>query len=131
MNTERMGLEFAGVAVDVAATDLNQAEDFYTTLLGRRFDLQAQAGQREWRLHADPEVVLRISADPGHAGHGTVAIGVRDLTAEHARLAQRWPDLPPVQRKPGVIALLRLPDPDGNTVVLWQDLLDRGAPTRA
>jgi hypothetical protein len=125
-----MALEFAGVAVDVAVTNLGRAEEFYTTLMGRRFDLQARADQREWRLHAEPEVVLRIATDVVHAGHGTVAIGVRDLTAEHARLAQHWPDLPPVQRKPGVIALLRLPDPDGNTVVLWQDLLDRAPLTR-
>jgi hypothetical protein len=121
-----MTLEFAGVAVDVAVTDLNRAEVFYTTLMGRPSDLRARPDQREWRLHADPEVVLRITADPAHAGHGTAAIGVRDLTDEHARLAQHWPDLPPVQRKPGVIALLRLSDPDNNTLVLWQDLLDRG-----
>jgi len=125
-----MALEFAGAAVDVAVTDLTRAEEFYTTLMGRRCDLQARPDEREWRLHADPEVVLRITADPVHAGHGTAAIGVRDLTAEHARLAQHWPDLPPVQRKPGVIAVLRLADSDSNTVVLWQDLLDRGAPGR-
>jgi hypothetical protein len=70
-------------------------------------------------------VVLRITADAAHAGHGTAAIGVRDLDGEHARLARHWPYLPPVQRKPGVIAILQLPDPDRNTVVLWQDLLDR------
>ena len=28
-----------------------------------------------------------------------------------------------VVEKPGVIALLRLADPDGNAVTLWQDLL--------
>jgi N-acetylglutamate synthase-like GNAT family acetyltransferase/catechol 2,3-dioxygenase-like lactoylglutathione lyase family enzyme len=124
-DTQRMALEFAGIAVDVAVTDLDRAEEFYTTLMGRRFDLRARPDQREWRLHADPEVVLRITADPAHAGHATSAIGVRDLDEEHARLAQHWPDLPPVQRKPGVIALLRLADPDRNTVVLWQDLLGR------
>ena len=126
-----MALEFAGIAVDVAVTDLTRAEEFYTTLMGRRFDLEARPDQREWRLHADPEVVLRITADPANAGHGTAAIGVSDLTDEHVRLARHWPDLPPVQRKPGVIALLRLPDPDSNTVVLWQDLLDRGNRNRS
>src|SRR4029078_6432360 len=123
-----MALKFAGAAVDVAVTDLNRAEGFYTTLMGRRCDLQARRDEGEWRLHADPEVVLRITADPVHAGHGTAAIGVRDLTAEQARLGEHWREIPTVQRKPGVIAVLRLADSDSNTVVLWQDLLDRGAP---
>ena len=125
-----MALEFAGAAVDIAVTDLDRAEAFYTTLLGRPFDLRARPDQREWRLCASPEVVLRITADPDHAGHGTAAIGVRDLAAEHARLALHWPDLPAVWEKPGVIALLRLPDPDGNAVVLWKDLLSRSGPAQ-
>jgi hypothetical protein len=29
-------------------------------------------------------------------------------------------------KKPGVIALLRLHDPDANEVTLWQDLLSSG-----
>jgi len=62
---------------------------------------------------------------PGSAGHRTAAIGVRDLARERQRLIADWPDVPPTAEKPGVIAVIRLEDPDRNAVVLWQDLLDR------
>jgi hypothetical protein len=116
-------LAFAGAAVDVAVIDLEAAERFYAVLMGRPHDLRPRPDQREWRLHQEPEVVLRLTSQPGSAGKTTAAIGVRDLAAERARLAEAWPDLPPVQEKPGVIAVLRLTDPDGNPVTLWQDLL--------
>lgn len=120
-----VGLDFAGAAVDVAVSDLDRAERFYAALIGRTCDLRPRPDQREWRLHPAPEVVLRLTANPAGAGHTAAAIGVRDVAAERTRLALGWPDLPQVQTKPGVIALLRLADPDGNLVTLWQDLLDR------
>jgi hypothetical protein len=116
-------LAFAGAAIDVAITDLEAAERFYTVLMGRPHDLRPRPDQREWRLHKEPEVVLRLTVLPGSAGKSTAAIGVRDLGVERARLAEAWPDIPPVQEKPRVIAVLRLADPDGNAVILWQDLL--------
>jgi hypothetical protein len=48
---------------------------------------------------------------------------VANVAAERSRLVQHWADLPAVTEKPGVIALLRLVDPDDNKVTLWQDLL--------
>jgi hypothetical protein len=57
------------------------------------------------------------------AGKNTAAIGVHNLAVERARLAADWSDLPAIQEKPGVIAVLRLANPDGNAVILWQDLL--------
>jgi catechol 2,3-dioxygenase-like lactoylglutathione lyase family enzyme len=118
-----MNLRFAGAVLDLAVTDLAQAEEFYAVLLGRTADLRPQENQREWRLHDDPEVAFRITAEPESAGHGKLALGVADLGAERSRLEQTWPDLPASTEKPGVIALLRFPDPDGNVVTLWQDLL--------
>lgn len=118
-----MDLDFAGAVLDVAVIELDRAEAFYTVLLGRQADLRPQDDQREWRLHRSPEVAFRITAEPESAGHGKLAIGVADLAAERSRLAQQWVDLPAVTEKPGVIALLRLADPDGNKITLWQDLL--------
>ena len=120
-----MALEFAGAAVDVAVSDVERAERFYTVLLGRRCDLRPRPDQREWRLHPEPEVVLRLTELPGSAGHCTAAIGVQNLARERERLAADWPDMPPTAEKPGVIAVIRLEDPDRNVVVLWQDLLGR------
>ena len=118
-----MGLDFAGAAVDVTVTDLDRAERFYAVLIGRPCDLRARPDQREWRLCPVPEVVLRLTASAEWAGRHTAAIGVRDLAVERARLVADWPDLPAVEEVPGVIAVMRFNDPDGNLVVLWQDLL--------
>jgi len=52
---------------------------------------------------------------------------VADLAAERNRLLAEWPGVPEASVTPGVITLLRLPDPDGNEVTLWQDLLHSGA----
>lgn len=116
-------MTFAGAVLDVAVSDLERAEEFYAVVVGRRPDLRPQVDQCEWRLHREPEVALRITADSRSAGHGKLALGVADLAAERSRLARTWTDLPEPAGKPGVIALLRFPDPDGNVVTLWQDLL--------
>jgi hypothetical protein len=116
-------LDFAGAVLDLGVSQLGRAEAFYTVLIGRGPDLRPQPGQCEWRLHRDPEVALRITADDASAGHGTLALGVADLAAERSRLLRDWADLPEATEKPGVITLLRLRDPDANTVTLWQDLL--------
>jgi hypothetical protein len=116
-------LHFAGAAVDVAVSDLVRAEAFYSIVLGRPPDLRPRPTQCEWRLWAEPEIVLRLTTQPAHAGHSTAALGVHDLAGERARLLASWPQLPEISGKPGVIALLPLADPDGNAVTLWQDLL--------
>ena len=45
----------------------------------------------------DPEVVQRLTAQPGSAGHSTAAIGVPDLAHERARLEADSPGLPAVR----------------------------------
>ena len=117
-----MELQFAGAVLDLSVSDLDRAEAFYQVLIGRPADLRARADQREWRLHLNPEVALRLTREDG-AGRGKLALGVVDLAAERARLAQAWADLPEATYKPNVIALLQLRDPDGNVLTLWQDLL--------
>lgn len=119
-------LDFAGAVLDLSVSDLGRAEAFYTLLIGRGPDLRPQRDQCEWRLHRDPEVAVRITADEAYAGHGKLALGVADLAAERSRLLRAWSDLPEVLEKPGVITLLRLRDPDANEVTLWQDLLRSG-----
>ena len=120
-----MTLEFAGAVLDVAVSDLTRAEAFYATLLGRPCDLRPQPDQCEWRLYREPEVGLRLTGAAGSAGTGTLALGVADLAAERARLLGTWPDLPAPAVRPGIITRLTFPDPDGNLVTLWQDLLAR------
>ena len=118
-----MELRFAGAVLDGAVTDLSRAEAFYATLLGAEPNLSPQPDQREWRLHGDPEVALRLTTDLESAGHGTLALGVTDLASERLRLLTQWPCLPAAVSKPGVITRLTFRDPDGNAVTLWQDLM--------
>jgi catechol 2,3-dioxygenase-like lactoylglutathione lyase family enzyme len=118
-----MDLRFTGAVLDLAVTDLDRAEVFFTVLFGAPPDLRPQPDQREWRLHGTPEVAFRMTTEPNSAGHGKLALGVADLEEERSRLVRYWADLPEISEKPGLIALLRLADPDGNVVTLWQDLL--------
>lgn len=121
----RVELSIAGAVIDVAAADLDRAEEFYATLIGRGADLRPQPDQREWHLLRRPEIALRLTASAADAGHGSVSLGVADLAAERARLLTAWPGLAEPEVRPGIIALLRLRDPDGNAVMLWQDLMSR------
>ena len=118
-----MELSFAGAVLDVGVSDLGRAEAFYSVLLGRGPDLQPQPDQREWFMHRAPEVDFRITVSPRTAGSGSLSLGVADLDTERTRLLEYWPDLPAAQEKPGIIAMVRTEDPDGNKVTLWQDLM--------
>ena len=118
-----MELSFAGAVLDVGVSDLGRAEAFYSVLLGRGPDLQPQPDQREWFIHRAPEVDFRITLSPRTAGSGSLSLGVADLGAERSRLLGYWPDLPAAHEKPGIITMVRIQDPDGNEVTLWQDLM--------
>ena len=121
-------LSFAGAVLDVGVADLDRAEAFYTILLGREPDLRPQPDQREWFLHRGPEVDLRVTVSPRTAGCGSISLGVDNLLAERSRLLAHWPDLPEPMEKPGIIALIRMRDPDLNEVTLWQDLMTTRGP---
>ena len=60
---------------------------------------------------------------PGPGAPGSLSLGVADLGAERSRLLGYWPDLPAAHEKPGIITMVRIQDPDGNEVTLWQDLM--------
>jgi hypothetical protein len=101
---------------------------FYSMVLGRGPDLHPDDRTLEWILHRAPEIAVRAVARADWPEPGApvrVGLGVADVEAARERSRDVLSELPPVRRKPGVIALLELPDPDGNLVVLWQDLLTR------
>src|SRR5262249_20338682 len=117
-----------GITTDVPVSALATAVPFYTTVLGRPADLTPDDRTAEWILSKSPEIAFRlIEARPGEAPRGTVRVGlgVAGVDAERVRLTGEIADLPEVRRRPGVIALLELRDPDGNRVVIWHDLLTR------
>jgi catechol 2,3-dioxygenase-like lactoylglutathione lyase family enzyme len=122
-------VDVLGVTVDLPVSELTGSLPFYRAVLGRNPDLRPDDRTMEWILRRDPEIAVRVVARTAGQPAGVpvrLGLGVADLDAERDRLQSLVPDLPAVQSKPGVIALLELHDPDGNLVVIWQDLLDRG-----
>lgn len=121
-------MDIVGITTDLPVIDLGRALPFYSIVLGRGPDLRPDDRTLEWILHRAPEIAVRVvaRADWPEAGAPVrLGLGVADVEAARERLRDALPELPPVRRKPGVIALLELQDPDGNLVVLWQDLLTR------
>ena len=121
-------MDIVGITTDLPVIDLGRALPFYSIVLGRGPDLRPDDRTLEWILHRAPEIAVRVvaRADWPEAGAPVrLGLGVADVEAARERLRDALTELPPVRRKPGVIALLELQDPDGNLVVLWQDLLTR------
>jgi hypothetical protein len=89
-----------------------------------RADLRPDDHTAEWILHRSPEIAFRLVTREGAStDRSRVGIGVADLERERARLSTVWADVPTITTRPGVIAQLQIGDPDGNLVVLWQDLM--------
>lgn len=96
-------------------SDLEAAERWYTTLVGRGPDARPMAGLLEW--HLSDTTGLQVWLEPERAGGGGSVIQVMDLDAAAATLAQAGlttdgPEQATSSR------ILRLSDPDGNRVVL-------------
>ena len=126
-------MDIVGVTTDVPVVDLSRALPFYSMVLGRGPDLRPDDRTLEWILHRAPEIAVRVVARADRHEPGApvrLGLGVADVDAARERLRYEMPKLPPVRRKPGVIALLELHDPDGNLVVLWQDLLTTRVPVQ-
>ncbi len=116
-------MTFTGLTADVPVVSTDMVQDFYRLALGRDEDLTPIPGMLEWILHANPQISLRVVEEPSAAGGARVGIGVDDLDAERARLAESLEDVPEIDVIPGVIALLEIRDPYGNLLVFWQDLI--------
>lgn len=105
----------------VPSADLAAARVWWTALLGREPDRVPMPNDVEW--HFPGGGGLQLIDDAGHAGAGSVTLGVDDVDAELTEIADRGLDVPQAQTVPTQqfrIATLR--DPDGNTVVLAQEL---------
>jgi hypothetical protein len=118
-------MRIEGVTIDIFISRAQTGFEFWRKVIGRVHDLAEGESLREWRLAEDPEVNLRVIVDPSRAGYGQVGLGVKDLDSKVDALRMDFEDVPTAQVKPGVIAMVTMNDPDGNTVTVWQDLLGR------
>lgn len=105
----------------VPSAGLATARTWWTQLLGREPDRVPMPGDIEWVFASGGG--LQLVDDAGHAGAGSVTLGVDDVDAELVEVAGRGLEVPAAQTvATGQFRLAMLEDPDGNTVVLAQTL---------
>ena len=117
-----MAEKFNDIAAVVATRDYVAARSWYSRVIGRDPDLEPMAGVAEWQIAAT--AWLQLIEDPDRAGKSVLRIGVDDLEAQIAELA----DAGITVSEPVVIAdlvkVVDVADPDGNEVSFVQDIAE-------
>ncbi|MGI8585371.1 MAG: VOC family protein [Thermoleophilaceae bacterium] len=109
-----MAIEHVLAVVPVA--DLDRADAWYETLLGRPADNRPMSTLVEWQVTDTGWV--QVTVDAGRAGSAQLNLAVHDLTAAKEELAGRGlptGDTQPVNKG---VELSSMSDPDGNVVTL-------------
>jgi predicted enzyme related to lactoylglutathione lyase len=105
----------------VPSADLAAARAWWTRLLGREPDRVPMPSDVEWLFPAGGG--LQLVDDLEQAGAGSVTLGVDDIDGDLAEAAGRGVEVPQAQTVPsGQFRIAMLRDPDGNNVVLAQEL---------
>lgn len=103
------------VLANCTVTDLERAEQWYTTLFEREADARPMPGLIEW--HLGDSSGLQVWSEPDRAGKSSVVLGETDLDAAAVRATAAGVDHDGPQPGGGA-RILPLIDPDGNRVVL-------------
>lgn len=108
------------VFVSISARDFDAQAQWWTRLLGRRWDREPMPSCREWDVAGS--VLLQVLDDPDQSqvGTATVTLHVGDLDAEIGRLHKAGIEVPDPVPVEGFASLryTRFNDPEGNTVGL-------------
>jgi catechol 2,3-dioxygenase-like lactoylglutathione lyase family enzyme len=119
-------LEITEVTLGIPVVDLTRSRDWYERLLGFPPELEPVAGMAEFRIAGTWLQLREVRVSrPGWS----FRIGVRNLDAEFDRLRADGFDPTEIETVPGVIRFVRLTDPDGNTVSLYELLPRVPAPS--
>lgn len=98
-------------------TDLEQAKEFYTRLLGRSLDLEPMPTLAQWDF--SPAGGLQVVESAEHAGHAMVTLLVSDFDATIRDLRDRGITVGEIVD--GVVSrLTQVSDPDGNVITLTE-----------
>ena len=104
--------------LSINANDFGAQSDWWSKLIGRRWDREPMLSCHEWQL-TDDILFQVLDSDKGQ-GAATVTLHVADLDAQIERLSGAGIDLPELVKVEGFDSLryLEFSDPEGNTVGL-------------
>ena len=124
MATNGLGYD-GGLTCALGVKDLQASIARYRDVLG--FDLLYQLDEMAWCEMASPvqrvNVGLSQVESPKVGGGATLTWGVRDVDAARTALEERDVRFDgETQTLPGMVKLATFFDPDGNTLMLYQDL---------
>lgn len=117
-----------GLTVSMAVTDLDRGIEWYQRVLG--FELIYRMDEIGWcEMHSPVDRVnVGLSAvEQPTPGGSTPTFGVNDIELAQAELAKHEVRTDgDIQTIEGMVKLLTFFDPDGNTLMLYQDLQTDG-----
>lgn len=119
----------SGLTCSIGVTSLDKSIPWYTDILGMR--LLYRRDDRAW-CELESEVArvnigLSQVESAGGPGGATLTFGVTDIDAAKAALdAAGVRQDGPILDIPGMVRLLTFFDPDGNTLMFYQDLTPAG-----
>lgn len=104
------------IFVSVNAADFSAQSDWWTHLIGRRWDREPMPSCHEWDL-ADNVLFQVLDNAEGHGG-ATVTMHVTDLDSEITRLSEAGIDVPEPVKVEGfqTLRFAEFSDPEGNIV---------------
>jgi catechol 2,3-dioxygenase-like lactoylglutathione lyase family enzyme len=105
----------------VEVGDLQDAQRWYADVLGRGPDIEPVDGVLEWELREGTWLQVAEGAPNPQPGQ-MLRLGVEDIDAATAALAEAGVDVGEVERVEGVIAFCEFQDPFGNPLSLYQEL---------
>jgi catechol 2,3-dioxygenase-like lactoylglutathione lyase family enzyme len=105
---------FAGVAV----SDFAVACDWYERLFESPPGSLPTEGEAVW--HPTPTASIYITVDPARAGHGLLALAVKDLEAQRVELTRRGLFVEEGAEAQGLRTLI-VADPDGSRIKFFED----------
>jgi catechol 2,3-dioxygenase-like lactoylglutathione lyase family enzyme len=112
-----------GLTCSFAVTDLQRSIAWYRDVLG--FELLYTADDIAWcelkTAVARVNVGLSEREQAGGTGGATLTFGVSDLEAAQAELSAAGVQDGEIMEIPGLVSLLTFFDPDGNTLMFYQE----------
>lgn len=118
-----------GIAIGMPVSDLDRAIAWYGDVLG--FSLVFRVDEMGWAEMATETAGVTIGLSQVEqvvtGGGATVTLGVRDVRAARAQLEAKDVRFDgETQVIPGMVTLVTLFDPDGNTLMLYEDTSQAG-----